>query len=59
MLLYNLCFSVCDTIEANDENEALEIFVDYIKNMRFGEICDNTDIKEVKDNKEEKDAKIH
>lgn len=52
MPLYNLCFSVCDTIEAEDENEALGIFADYIKDMRFGEICDNVDVREIKDNEE-------
>jgi len=59
MPLYNLCFSVCDTIEADDKNEALEIFADYIKDMRFGEICDNVDVREIKDNEEEQDGKIH
>lgn len=59
MPLYNLCFNVCDMIEADDEHEALEIFADYIKNMRFSEICDNTDIGEIKDNEDKEDAQIH
>lgn len=55
MPLYILCFSVCDTIKADDKNEALEIFADYIKDMRFGEICDNTEVLEINGNKEEQD----
>lgn len=54
MPLYILCFSVCDTIKADDKNEALEIFADYIKDMRFGEICDNTEVREIQDNEDEK-----
>lgn len=53
MPLYNLCFSVCNTIEADDENEALVIFADDIKDMRFGEICDNTEVREIKDDEDE------
>ena len=59
MPLYNLCFSVCDTIEAENKNEALEIFADYIKDMRFGEICGNADVEEIKDIKGEQDGEIH
>ena len=55
MRLYDLYFSVGYTIEADDEIKALEIFADYIKDMRFGEICDNTEVREAKDNEEKQD----
>ena len=59
MALYNVCFCISDMIEAEDETEALEKLTSYIKDMRFGEICGNTDVKEIEDNEEKQNTQIH
>ena len=46
MKIYDINFQIFITLEAEDEIDASEKLVEYVKNLRFGEICDNASIRE-------------